>query len=299
METTEFLQLLPATIDRSMVTNQLRSQIGNMTDNVLPSFRASLDVFDPAYKFRSQLGKQVESTFTRQRMTQNRTNWVGDVLQALENANDLLPTFVEDIGRVRSPLIARDGIDLRTANILQLAEMNKFMLSYAPKLLLWMYASEGAATSAHVKDNMSTAERQWLTNNLTGFVAVVSLYCRPAAEIRKKLDGVAAIPVAGIDFETAAAVDYTKVDPLRMGFIGEDMLVALVSGISFRLGKLWAEWSVKNHNEQKELKNALELRLIEIKLAQDGTTDAALTKRIRYTEDRLSKLTYQIAQYEA
>lgn len=299
METTEFLQLLPVTIDRSMVTNQLRSQIGNMTDNVLPSFRASLDVFDPAYKFRSQLGKQVENTFTRQRMTQNRTNWVGDVLQALENANDLLPTFVEDIGRVRSPLIARDGIDLRTANILQLAEMNKFMLSYAPKLLLWMYASEGAATSAHVKDNMSTAERQWLTNNLTGFVAVVSLYCRPAAEIRKKLDGVAAIPVAGIDFETAAAVDYTKVDPLRMGFIGEDMLVALVSGISFRLGKLWAEWSVKNHNEQKELKNALELRLIEIKLAQDGTTDAALTKRIRYTEDRLSKLTYQIAQYEA
>lgn len=299
METTEFLQLLPVTIDRSMVTNQLRSQIGNMTDNVLPSFRASLDVFDPAYKFRSQLGKQVENTFTRQRMTQNRTNWVGDVLQALENANDLLPTFVEDIGRVRSPLIARDGIDLRTANILQLAEMNKFMLSYAPKLLLWMYASEGAAMSAHVKDNMSTAERQWLTNNLTGFVAVVSLYCRPAAEIRKKLDGVAAIPVAGIDFETAAAVDYTKVDPLRMGFIGEDMLVALVSGISFRLGKLWAEWSVKNHNEQKELKNALELRLIEIKLAQDGTTDAALTKRIRYTEDRLSKLTYQIAQYEA
>lgn len=299
METTEFLQLLPVTIDRSMVTNQLRSQIGNMTDNVLPSFRASLDVFEPTYKFRSQLGKQVENAFARQRMTQNRTNWVGDVLQALENANDLLPTFVEDIGRVRSPLIARDGIDLRTANILQLAEMNKFMLSYAPKLLLWMYASEGAAMSAHVKDNMSTAERQWLTKNLTGFVAVVSLYCRPAAEIRKKLDGVAAIPVAGIDFETAAAVDYTKVDPLRMGFIGEDMLVALVSGISFRLGKLWAEWSVKNHNEQKELKNALELRLIEIKLAQDGTTDAALTKRIRYTEDRLSKLTYQIAQYEA
>jgi len=299
METTEFVQLLPVSVDRSIVTGQLRSQIGNMTDNVIPSFRASLDVFDSSYKVRSQLGRQVENAFSRQRMTQNRTNWVGDVLIALENANDLLPTFVEDIGRIRSPLITRDGIDLRTANILQLAEMNKFMLSYAPKLLLWMYANEGAATSSHVKDNMSTAERQWLTNNLTGFVAVVALYCRPAAEIRKKLDGVATIPVAGIDFETASAVDYTKVDPLRMGFIGEDLLVGLVSGISFRLGKLWAEWSVKNHNEQKELKNALELRLIEIKLAQDGTTDAALTKRIRYTEDRLSKLTYQIAQYEA
>lgn len=299
METTEFVQLLPVTVDRTTIVGQLRSQVGNMTENVIPSFRASLDVFGPDYQPRSQLVRKVDAAFARQRMTRERNNWVGDILQALDNAASLLPSFIEDINRIRTPTITRDGIDLRTANILQLAEMNKFMLSYAPKLLLWAYANEGASISAHVKDNFSQAERTWLTNNLTGFVAVTNLYCRPAAEIRKKLDGVASLPVAGVDFETAKAVDFTKVDPLRMGFIGEDLLVALVSGASFRLGKLWAEWSVKNHNEQKELKNALELRLIEIKMAQQGTADAALSKRIRYTEDRLAKLSYEIAQYEA
>lgn len=297
METTEFLSLLPATVDRNTVIGQLRSQMGNMTENVIPSFKASQDVFDGNYKFRSQLARTVETTFVRQRMTANRTNWIGDVLTALETASEVIPRFLSEVEKLNSGIITRDGIDLRTANILQLAEMNKFMLSYAPKLLLWVMAAEGAATSAHVKENITRGESEWLTQNLVGFAAVVRLYCRPASEINKKLDGVAKIPVAGIDFETATAVDFAKVDPMRMGFIGEDMLVALVSGISYRLGKVWAEFSVKEHNEQKELKTALELRLIELRMAQNGTTDAVLTKRIKYTEDRLSKLSYQIAQY--
>lgn len=297
MQTTEFLSLLPATIDRTMVIGQLRSQLGNMNDNVIPSFKASQDVFDSGYKFRSQLARNVEGTFSRQRMTANRINWVSDVLIALETASEVIPRFLSEIEKLNSGVITRDGIDLRTANILQLAEMNKFMLNYAPKLLLWVYAAEGSATSAHVKENITRGESEWLTQNLGGFAAVVQLYCRPASEINKKLDGVAKIPVAGVDFETASAVDFAKVDPMRMGFIGEDMLVALVSGISYRLGKMWAESSVKEHNEQKELKTALELRLIELRMAMGGTTDAVLTKRIKYTEDRLSKLSYQIAQY--
>lgn len=297
METTEFLNLLPATVDRSMVIGQLRSQIGNMTDNVIPSFKAGQDLFDGSYKFRSQLARNVESTFSRQRMTANRVNWVGDVLTALETASEVVPRFLSEIEKLNTGIITRDGIDLRTANILQLAEMNKFMLSYAPKLLLWVTAAEGAATSAHVKENITRGESEWLTQNLGGFAAIVRLYCRPAAEINKKLDGVAKIPVAGVDFETASAVDFTKVDPMRMGFIGEDLLAGFVSAVSYRLGKMWAEYSVKEHNEQKELKTALELRLIELRMAQGGTTDAVLTKRIKYTEDRLSKLSYQIAQY--
>lgn len=298
METIDFVNLLPLTVDRSQVVGQLRSQVGNLTENVVPSYKASQDVFGADYRWKSQVGRSVEAQFVRQRMSHNRTNWVADVLVAMENAGELLPGFADDLSRIKSPVISRDGIDLRTANILQMAEMNKFALRYAQKLLLWVYASEGAATSATVKDGLSRADTQWLTNNLEGFIAIINLYCRPAAEIKKKITSVATVPVAGIDFETASAVDYTKVDPLRMGFIGTDLLAAMVSDISYRLGKMWAEWSVANHTEQKELKNALELRLIELKMAQSGTTDAVLTKRIRYTEDRLGKLSYQIAQYE-
>lgn len=299
MDTIEFVNLLPASVERSTVVNQLRAQLGDMQDNVLPEYNDALDCFRGGYNFKSQLGRTVEQSFSRQRMTQNRINWICDFIIALDNAIELLPYLEDHISKLKSTTITRDGIDLRTANVLQMAELNKFMLAYAPKLLLWVYASEGATLSAHVKDNFSRAEKEYLTNNLTGFVAVVNLYCKPAAEIKRKLDTTAQIPIAGIDFEAAAAIDSSKTDPLKLGFLGEDILTAIVGGMSYRLGKMWAEFTVKRHNEQKELKTALELRLIEFKMAQEGTADAVLSKRIRYTEDRLQKLSFQISQYEA
>jgi hypothetical protein len=300
MQTTDFIQLLPATIDRAQILSQMRTQSIDMAEITIPSFKASLDVFGPGYKFRSQAIKNVEQAFVRRRMTQKRVNWVQDILTALENGAALLPEMVKEIERLKTGTIARDGIDLRTANLLQMVEMNSFALDYAGKLLLWAYACEGASLNAHVNaDALSRGERNWLTENLAGFIAVIDLYQMPAAQMMKKLDGVAKIPVAGVDFEAMIATNADRVDPLKLGFIGEDYLVAMVNSIAVRLGKLYVEHTVKKHQERKELKGALELRLLEMKMAIEGTTDANLSKRIRYTEDRLSKLSYEIAQYEA
>lgn len=300
MQTTQFIQLLPATLDRAQVLSQLRSQTIDMAEISIPVFKASLDVFGKGYGFRSQLMRNVEQAFIRRRMTHNRINWVHDVLIALENGAALIPMLEKDIEKLKSGTIARDAIDMRVANILQISEMNRFVLDYACKLLLWGYASEGNAQNKHVNaDALPRGERNWLTENLGGFVAIVDLYQESAAAINKKLQGIASIPVAGVDFEAAIATNRDRVDPLKLGFIGEDLLVGFVNAISFRIGKMWVEKQVKAHLERKELKNALELRLLELKMAGEGTADAALSKQIAYTESRLSKLTYDIRQYEA
>lgn len=299
MNTTDFIQLLPATIDRSTVLGQLRNQSLDMVDNLIPAYQQAAEVYGKDYEFRSQVGRNIERAFSLRRMSSKRVNWFVDVSNALANATKLLATFTSDVEKLKTSVLARDGLSLRMANVLQLAEMNNFMTNYAPKVLLWVIAQENASYSTHVNgDALAPDERKWITENLSGFAAVVDLYLTPPDEFIRKLNSVTTLPASGIDFETAMSVTPAKVDPLKLGFIGEDLLVGMISTISYKLGKLWVEWSVKKHLERKELRSALELRLLEMKMVQDGSNDASLSKRIRVTEDRLSKLSRQISEYE-
>lgn len=299
MNTNDFIQLLPVTIDRATVLGQLRNQTLDMTDNLIPAYQQAGELLGDDYESKSQTGRNIARAFSLRRMGGKRVMWYNDVQRALENAASLMATFTSDVEKLKTSIIARDGISLRLANVLQLAEMNNFMTSYAPKLLLWYYAQENAASNSHINgDALPPDERKWITENLMGFAAVVDLYLTSPDEFLRKLNSVTTLPASGIDYATAMATTPAKVDPLKLNFIGEDLLVGMISGISYRLGKLWVEWSVKKHLERKELRTALELRLLEMKMVRDGTMDASLSKRIKMTEDRLSKLSRQIAEYE-
>lgn len=302
MFTNEFVAALPVTIDRNSVLSQLRAQEAALADQVIPSYQAAVGVFPPTYQIRSQAMKNIQSVFTRRLVTPNKrsvTNWVGHVLDAANTALEVIGKQIDIIEALKTKDIARDGIDLQTANVLMVSGLNDFFIDYSLKVLLWTYSSEGSVTNAHVNpDSLTRAERSWLSANINGLVDAVAHYSVTPNEYATALKSIAKVPVANIDFESGMAVDQKRIDPLKFNFIGESVLVDFVSKVSYAIGRMWVERAVKKHNERKELKTALELRLLELKMATEGQIDAALSKQIVYTENRLSKLSYEIAQFE-
>lgn len=288
-----YIQSLLPVVGKGRVLTQFRAQLLDLDEIAIPAYDGGLSVFSGDYRFKSQAMRNVETQFTLLRTGARNANFVQHTYAALTNFKTVLPGLISEVEKLKGTDIARDAVDLRMATAMQLAEYGDFMVNYALRLLQWAYATEAqSGTSSASATPIPRAEMKWITDNLVVFVRVVSLFQMPAKEMLSKLDTVPRVETANQDIAEIQSVAGKRTDPINLGFLPPAYSPAL------RLGKAWAEWSVERHNQRKEIKRALELRLLDMRLAQEGNPDANLGGQIEYAESRINKLGYKIAQTE-
>lgn len=280
-------QLRPAT-ERDQIVKQLRGQIAEIESLHMPIMQQVIDTMGTTGNFKASINKDIASRFHRL-ITGNRNAPQVQIAAAITNLSVLLPQLLAMVERINSPVIAKDGVTFRTGLILQTVTNAGFYLKYAPKLIHYMLANESASLVSGIsKEPLAPTEVTWLTTCMQDFIMLTAVLQRdPSVVIR----AITSTPDTVADRDTYDA-QRNRVDPLRLTLLPDSI------DPWFKLGKLWGEWTYMRYEANKDLKKALERRLLELKMAQQNTANAENGARIKYEENRIQKLASNIAEFE-
>jgi hypothetical protein len=125
---------------------------------------------------------------------------------------------------------------------------------------------------------------------MPNFLAVMKNYAIDTAVFRKKLAKVPDIIL--VDGSPIGSV-VGEIDPFSLGIVNN-----FRGNPIYHIGKMFAERQADRHKLAQEKKSSLELRLLHLKMLNEGNTSPSLEKEIRYITERIEDLEYNIAKAE-
>lgn len=296
MEFSKYLTSLLPTLGKDRILEDLDIQRDQIRDTITPTYAAAAEFFKK-HPFQSALVKKMNDEFIRQSKVGVRGNMIVQISHVWENTLrglDVLDQMIEkNFGRET----AQSGMTYLRANLLMHIEAVGFAMTYARKLLLWVYASE---TASYTKDGEpltgnygSKKEREWMQVHWADFIRVMTLLGRPHDELSKTYGS---IPNAVIDPNRMSEIQTTvgagKIDPMKHGYISSHWWPL------YHLRIRIAEWQVLQRDRAKEELQAIQFRLLQLKQAQMGKPNARIDKEVEYYENEASKLSRKIAKIE-
>lgn len=295
MKLHQFVANLSSKLDKNKILEDVDITIQELTDHTLPSYQSTLgaNLMTTGSGFKSLWLQKRNREFTQHAKTGLRGN-------VIEQTNQILVKCNERLVWIRSTLekeadVTKDGLSYPKALLLQLFEATRFYVAYSRKFLLLGYAFEGKALGIDTTDGYpyTKAEILEIEQQFSDFMRISSVFVRHGNNIPKLINSVPdiTVDVTG-DRGTAGMVSETKLDPLRFNFGTHSW------------NPIW--WAVSTiasmqHSRYESAKiehQALELRLLQMKQAQNGQKDAAGEKAIAYHEQRLKDLNYKIVSWE-
>lgn len=289
------LSLLPS-FESSRLKEEIRLMREELVSNTLPPYTAALSVF-ARWKFNGTETQEFAKEFDRQTKTSFRGNYIQVTSEVLKRAVDNLTLCEALVDKMFSADITRDALSYRKANLLQYIDSIKFLIKYSRKLLHWTYVVETNKVQGSldvVGGPLTPAEQKYLWDNRQLFFAAITNVGLKPTDVESKLDQV---PDIVVNPDSADAVTRTvgasKLDPFRFGFISAGQYNP------FRwIGERLAERDVEEYKQAVEERRVLEYRLLQMKQANEGKSDARLQQTIEYHENRLQKLNFAIAEME-
>lgn len=296
MKLHQFVASLSSKMDKKKILEDVDVTIQQLQDYTLPAYASTLaaNVMTTGSGFKSLWLQKRNREFTTAARTGLRGNVIEQTNQLLARCNDRLEWIREQLEKQSD--VTRDGLNYPTALLLQLYEATRFYVSYSRKFLLLGYAYEAKAVGADTSDSLpfTKAEILEIEQQFADFIRVTSVFAKHGSNIPKLINSVPDITVDVTGEKgTAGLVGETKLDPLRFNFGAH------------RWNPIWwyqswrAEAQHKRYEASKAERQAIEMRLLQMKMAQNGQKDAAAEKAIAYHEQRVKDLNYKISQWEA
>lgn len=292
------LSLLPS-FESSRLKEDIRLMREELATNTLPPYVSALTVF-ARWKFNGKETQDFAKEFDRMTKTQFRGNYVQVTAEVLKRAGDNLALIETLVDHMFSADITREALSYKKATVLQYIDSINLLLRYSRKLLRWTYVIETNKVKGDlsvVGGEITPAEQQWLwdRNNRQMFFSAINIVGMKPDEVKGRIDEV---PDIIVNPDNADAVSRTvgpaKLDPFKFGFIGAGSYNP-IRWVRERV----AEWQVENYKAAQEEKRVLEYRLLAMKQANEGKSDPKLEQAIAYSENRLQKLNFKLAEMEA
>lgn len=283
----------------SFKKDTLREDIANIREELVsrltPVYGSAVQTL-AKHQFTSREVVGFDRNWSRQVRTEFRGNFIVVIHQTLLRLQENLPAIEKLVERYYMDDTYKDGLTYLKANLLQYIELIGFTLKYARRLLnfvIWEEVATEDKQSGLVGQGPNKAERDWLVTNASHFYTAINTLAVKRNVIEKSFNE---IPDAIANPENVAEIEATvgvgRVDPFRMGFI--PVWLNPIYHVRMRI----AEYQVARYNEQKEEIKLLEFRLLNLRQRQTGEIDPRIEQQIEYTEGRLDKLRYKVAQLE-
>jgi len=294
MDIKSFLKSLVPSFEKDDVMEDIRVTRVELKDITHPAYVNGLQVLK-TWKFKSPQIVDRAEIFDRQ-VKFGSGNMIAVIEKGIPVALENLENVEDMIQRIYNENVASAGMTYMKAQLLQFVECVSFVSKYARKLLNYVYIYELAeydTADTKVEDSLTPAEKEWIERNFVTFCTAFNVVVGHPNEIKKNLGDIPDIVVTPDNVDTLPeTVGMNKVDPLSMRFI------PVWLNPVYHIGMRVAEWQAKRYKSAKEELTLLQLRKLNLQRVSEGKPDAKVQKEIKYLEDRINGLNFDIAEME-
>lgn len=267
-----------------------------LTTNAIPSYLNAVDMFMPSLVKSKELNNLSNKYFNLMHGSNNK-GMIFDISQRLPAILSVVE-FIENNGEKKfESSIVVDGLTLQKATMLKVIELCGFISRYSLRLLNYAYILEVSALNDHpevyITNQLSTGEIKELELYLPDFCMSIAALSSSPKNFLKVIDTLPDVTVGTTSEATLANIGSVKLDPLNIFSLN-----GFITPI-YRIGMMFAEYSVSRYKEAKELKTNLELRRLYLEnYKQTGESDASIQKEIDVIQSRIDRCSEQIRKTE-
>lgn len=297
MNITDFLQSLLPSFGKNRVVEDARVTYDSLEGMVIPSYVEAEKLFT-GWKYRSQAMRDFDKIFKRIVKYDNDANMIVAISRGLQRISEQKEYIQDKIEASFEPEVVSTGLSCLKVNILRIVEATTFISDFAMMFLNYAYileTAEQAEDTGYVRSNLSPAEIKQIHDQFSDFCIAFNVVAKDKKQIVKAIDQ---IPDVLINIDTGHAVIGTlgedKLDPLTMrGFS------SVTSNPIYHIRMIVAERQIEKWKKNKELKKVLELRMLNLQMLLDGSTDAKTEKEILYIQGRIQSINHNLHKLEA
>lgn len=287
-----FSSLLPS-FERSRIVEDIELIRKEVVEVLLPAFKTALATM-AGKTWAHNEANAFNSTFIAALPQFRQVGFLGGAQRIFADLPAKLDAIDKMVIEIFAKDVTKDTITYRKAAILQYLDTVRFAAKYTGRMLLRLTALETAALNkSEFSEPLSPAETSWLAANQSAYLQVMKLLAQHPKDLAALLEEIPDIAVVPDRVDLVKqTVGLDKIDPLKLNFLPPTF------NPIYGLRLMYTEYQVKRYEEQVEEKRLLELRLLAMKEAHSGKQDARLAQQIEYTEGRLQRLSYKIAEME-
>ena len=285
----EFVQSLIPRMAKDDVITDISTTIQEFETLVLPVV-SSLRTEKKHIKFKAGVSKSIMASFNGHYKGKGK----GHLIDAMDEA---LPNIITNMKTVRDGLdssleadVITAGLTAEKATLLRIAEHGAFMTDYCLDVISCIISDEVEAKSDIVNDNIPPIKLRKLTENAANFGILLSTYSVEPNVFKEKIN---TIPPVTFNAETATLIRGTygdsSLDPfnaiITSNFTGNPV---------YHLRMVWEEYQNKRFRAKADKKKMLELKVLQLKHLTEGRNDPKVESQIKYIQNRINELEYEM-----
>jgi len=170
-----------------------------------------------------------------------------------------------------------------------------FAVRYARRVAVATMSFEVDASSDKqgLETIITAGEVEWLTTRRIHFFAALNSLSIGRKDVEERFKSLPDMTVNANSIQsTNSVLGANRTDPFQFG------LIPIVLNPIYHVRMAIADWQVTRFKAAQEEKRMLEFKLLKLKMAQTGKSDARLDEQIEYTSGRLEKLNYKLKTME-
>lgn len=290
----DYVKSLVPSLQKSELENDVAATKDELLQQTLPPLTSALEDKVFGTGFKSKWCQDTDRYLTG-KLSHQRGNYLEIAQRVLSTFPAKLDWLEKEIARSFDRQISGMGLTFPRTTLIHLVEGYGFVVRYTRKLLLATYGFELEKVDRESAGEfpLSPAELKALNEQLGTYVWYLEILTNSKEKIASAIDSA---PDVVIDLNTLDSVaevhGQSTVDPLNAGFIKHTW------NPIYHVRVAIAEWQAARYHAAVEERKALELRLLQLKMARQGNRDAALEKQIHHQESRVQKMNIDILEME-
>lgn len=290
MNILKFVKSLVPRLEQNNVLEDINITIKEIESNSIPSYRQAAEHFKLSKLKSSQANKLSNDFYSKidSKKIPKQANFVAEILKRLENLQENATYVREQLQIKLEQDTINEGITAEKAILIRAADGMSFLSNYSMDLLSAIYTHESRVTNEDLQEDVyiSPATQKYVDNNIHRFAAILHVYGMNINDFKKNIQNVPAVILSSRN-ESAIAGSYREkdLDPFTSPYI-----VGFTYNPIYHIRLVIAEWQASRYKVNKDKKKVLELKLMHLKLRNEGKEDAKLEREIEYVQSRIDKI---------
>lgn len=290
MKIVDFVKSLLPSLQKNQLSEDLRITLSELEEIAEPSYRFSSEYLKTA-KIKSDKNKELSQQFYRNFDLQGASkqpNFVAEINRRIEFVKQNVVYMRELIEKDFDELTVSEGLTAKKAAAIRAVSAMSFISRFSTDLLNYVYVQEAIAVNAELDESLQLAPAaiRHVERNIGHFATVLSDFGIPNKDFSKLLTELPDVVISSRN-EQALKGMYSdqQLDPFKSSYIQ-----GFTGNPIYHLRMVVAEWQSNRYKANKDKKKTLELRLLHLKLQNEGKDDPKIEKEINYIQGRVDKI---------
>lgn len=294
MEILKFIKTLLPTFTKERLSDDARITRDELEGVVLPAFE-SAGPLTSSKKFASETLQEFNEIYKRNANLGKSANFLGAIAAALPSVIEFQETLQNIIDKKFEKEIIVDGITVYKANVVHAQALVSQVSRFAPMLLNYAYVMETEAVggdSTYARNSLSRGDIEEIEKGFLDFVTAFAVVSKSGREAMKTFESIPEVTL-GSNSDAVSSVYGSKLDPLAMRDVR-----GFSSSPIFQLRLVVAEWQTNRYKRMQDLKQVLELRLLNLRKQSESSPDPRIEQQIQYTQSRIDRFSEKMRRAE-